>query len=381
MRVKAYMAAYYLAQAVYQSYMSLFYRARGLDAAGLGALYALAAAASIPGQLLFGAAADRARVPGRVLRALLLFSAALLLLQALRARRLRPVCPGGAVRLCLYAGAAHRRRPRPGTPCARRQALRPRAADGRAGLRGLGARLRLFARRLGAGRAGGARGGGADAVRAACLLPARRREAPARRSAPAAPAQGPEASAPAPLRPPRAGDDGLLLRLFPHALSANCPGRRARCWAGRTSSPRWRRVPFLLVGDRLFARWGAAGTVAVATLALGARWLLTGLGESVCALLAAQLLHGLGYIAISLSMALYIRRAVAREAQASGQALLNVFCYGLARVLGNCAGRRGGARLRRGGRLRRLRAVVLSVPGGLFPVWKEAFCNSRRDML
>ena len=38
MRVKAYMAAYFLAQAVYQSYISLFYRARGLDAAGLGAL-------------------------------------------------------------------------------------------------------------------------------------------------------------------------------------------------------------------------------------------------------------------------------------------------------------------------------------------------------
>ena len=47
MRVKAYMAAYYLAQAVYQSYMSLFYRAQGMDAARLGVLYALAAAASI----------------------------------------------------------------------------------------------------------------------------------------------------------------------------------------------------------------------------------------------------------------------------------------------------------------------------------------------
>ena len=46
MRVKAYMAAYFLAQAVYQSYISLFYRARGLDAAGLGALCALSAAAS-----------------------------------------------------------------------------------------------------------------------------------------------------------------------------------------------------------------------------------------------------------------------------------------------------------------------------------------------
>ena len=83
MRVKAYMAAYYLAHAVYQSYMSLFYRGRGLDAAQIGAVYALVAAASVPGQLLFGAAADRARRPGRVLRALLLVSAALLLLQTL----------------------------------------------------------------------------------------------------------------------------------------------------------------------------------------------------------------------------------------------------------------------------------------------------------
>ena len=46
MRVKAYMAAYYLAHAVYQSYMSLFYRGRGLDAAQIGAVYALVAAAS-----------------------------------------------------------------------------------------------------------------------------------------------------------------------------------------------------------------------------------------------------------------------------------------------------------------------------------------------
>ena len=79
MRAGAYMAAYFLAHAVYQSYMSLFYQSRGLDAAGIGAAYALMAAASIPGQLCFGALSDRARRPGRVLRMLLMASCALLL--------------------------------------------------------------------------------------------------------------------------------------------------------------------------------------------------------------------------------------------------------------------------------------------------------------
>ena len=150
-------------------------------------------------------------------------------------------------------------------------------------------------------------------------------------------------------------------------------------WANLVSA--LAEIPFLLVGDRLFARWDAAGTVAVATLALGARWLLTGLGGNVCVLLAAQLLHGLGYIAISLGMALYIRREVAKEAQASGQALLSVFCYGLARVLGAAL---GGAAARAFGEAGGFVACALLCFSSLaifFPMWKEAFCNSRRDML
>ncbi len=140
-------------------------------------------------------------------------------------------------------------------------------------------------------------------------------------------------------------------------------------------------VPFLLVGDRVFRRWGAAGTVAAATLALGARWLLTGLGESVWALFAAQLLHGLGYIAISLSMALFIQSAVAGEARASGQALLNVFCYGLARVLGSWLGGAAARAFGEAGGFIACALVCFASLAAFFPVWKEAFCNSRRDML
>ena len=108
---------------------------------------------------------------------------------------------------------------------------------------------------------------------------------------------------------------------------------------------------------------------------------MTGLGESVWALFVAQLLHGLGYIAISLSMALFIQSAVAREARASGQALLNVFCYGLARVLGSWLGGAAARAFGEEGGFIACALVCFASLAAFFPVWKEAFCNSRRDML
>ena len=380
MRVKAYMAAYYLAQAVYQSYMSLFYRARGLDAAGLGALYALAAAASIPGQLLFGAAADRARVPGRVLRALLLVSAALLLLQALARDAF------ALFAISMLFGFAYT----PVQPIGDALAL---------------ARLERESRPFGPARLMGALAFAASAFAFGFLLDASGREGLVALTAAALMLVallcsfllGGEKCPRGEVRPLRLLRDRKLLRLLLFVLPAQAtmgyfyaffPTRFLRLpgatgallgWANLVSA--LAEIPFLLVGDRLFARWGAAGTVAVATLALGARWLLTGLGGSVCALLAAQLLHGLGYIAISLGMALYIRREVGEGAQASGQALLNVFCYGLARILGNAlGGAAAGAFGEAGGFVACALLCFLSL-AAFFPVWKDAFCNSRRDML
>ncbi len=380
MRVKAYMAAYYLAQAVYQSYMSLFYRARGLDAAGLGALYALAAAASIPGQLLFGAAADRARVPGHVLRALLLVSAALLLLQALARDAF------ALFAISMLFGFAYT----PVQPIGDALAL---------------ARLEREGKPFGPARLMGALAFAASAFAFGFLLDASGREGLVALTAAALMLVallcsfllGGEKCPRGEVRPLRLLRDRKLLRLLLFVLPAQAtmgyfyaffPTRFLRLpgstgallgWANLVSA--LAEIPFLLVGDRLFARWGAAGTVAVATLALGARWLLTGLGGSVCALLAAQLLHGLGYIAISLGMALYIRREVGEGAQASGQALLNVFCYGLARILGNAlGGAAAGAFGEAGGFVACALLCFLSL-AAFFPVWKDAFCNSRRDML
>ena len=254
MRVKAYMAAYFLAQAVYQSYISLFYRARGLDAACLGALCALSAAASIPGQLLFGAAADRARVPGRVLRAPAAFGGSAARFADLRPQPLRPVCAGGPVRLCLYAGAAHRRRPRAGTPFARRQALRTRAADGRAGLRCLGARLRLFPRRLWAGElvALSAAALMLFALFASFLLGGEKR--PREKVRPLRLLKNRRLLCLLLFVLPAQATMGYFYAFFPTRF-LELPGATGALlgWANLISA--LAEVPFLLVGDRVFRRW------------------------------------------------------------------------------------------------------------------------------
>ena len=66
-------------------------------------------------------------------------------------------------------------------------------------------------------------------------------------------------------------------------------------------------------------------------------------------------------------MALYIRREVAKEAQASGQALLSVFCYGLARVLGAALGGAAARAFGEAGGFVACAAAVLFVPGDIFP--------------
>ena len=76
--------------------------------------------------------------------------------------------------------------------------------------------------------------------------------------------------------------------------------------------------------------------IAAALMAL--RWLLLGLSRSPVIALLSQLLHGGGFIVISVSMALWIRDHVPGELQASGQSLLNLVSFGLGRIGGNLLG-------------------------------------------
>lgn len=380
MRVKVYMAAYYLAHAVYQSYMSLFYRGRGLGSAQIGAVYALAAAASIPGQMLFGALADRARKPGRVLRALLLTSAALLLLQTL-SRDMFALFALAALFGFFYTGVQ---------PIGDALALE---------------RLRRENRPFGPARLMGALAFAASALAFGFFLDASGREglvaaASAALMLVALAASfllGGEKRAQSDVQPLRLLKNRDLVRLLAFILPAQAtmgyfyaffptrfmelPGASGTLlgWANFVAAAA--EIPFLLASDRLFRRLDAAGVAALSTLALGLRWLLAALAENAYALLASQALHGLGYIAISVSMALYIRREVPSKAQASGQALLNVVCYGLARVLGNALGGLAARAWGQAGGFLACAGLCFAALAAFFPLWRGAFCNSRSNML
>lgn len=97
-------------------------------------------------------------------------------------------------------------------------------------------------------------------------------------------------------------------------------------------------VPYLLLCDRIYRRFGAAKPMCVAAGVMALRWLLLGSAQSAVAALLTQLLHGGGFIVLSVSMAKYVADKVAPELRTSGQMLLNMVSFGAARVIGNLGG-------------------------------------------
>ena len=97
-------------------------------------------------------------------------------------------------------------------------------------------------------------------------------------------------------------------------------------------------APFLIVSDRLFDRFGAGRMMCLSAATLALRWLLLGLGGSVYVAMLSQVLHGWGFIVMTVCMAKYISRDVPEELQASGQMLLAIVSFGISRAFGNLAG-------------------------------------------
>ena len=97
-------------------------------------------------------------------------------------------------------------------------------------------------------------------------------------------------------------------------------------------------APYLLLSGRIYRRFGAARPMCAAALVLAARWLLLGLAPSAGVALLSQLLHGGGFIVMTVSMAHWIAEHASPELRASGQGLLNMVTFGAARILGNLGG-------------------------------------------
>jgi len=97
-------------------------------------------------------------------------------------------------------------------------------------------------------------------------------------------------------------------------------------------------VPYLLLCDKIFQRFGAARPMCLSAVILSVRWLLLGMGKTAPVAMSSQLLHGGGFIVMTVSMAKYISRNVDQNLQASGQMLLSMASFGIARVAGNLGG-------------------------------------------
>ena len=97
-------------------------------------------------------------------------------------------------------------------------------------------------------------------------------------------------------------------------------------------------IPYLLLSDKLYERLGAGKLMCISALVLTLRWIILAVTDNVTVTLMSQLLHGWGFIVMTVSMAKHISRTVPAELQASGQMLLAVVSYGLARAAGNLGG-------------------------------------------
>ena len=97
-------------------------------------------------------------------------------------------------------------------------------------------------------------------------------------------------------------------------------------------------VPFLLNADKLFDRLGAGKLMSISAAALTLRWILLASFPNIYVAAGSQILHGWGFIVMTVSMSKYMSATVPDELKASGQMLLSVVGFGIARVFGILGG-------------------------------------------
>ena len=335
-------AGYYGSNAIYQGYISLFYTQLGFTRMQLGMISAATAVSALMVQPLWGRLGDRSGSRRNLLALLCLLSAASLPLALLNGAFAFQM----AAAMLFYAFFC---------------ALLPLgdailletdgAAFGAYRLCG-GASFALMGALFGAARAGLGAGGVVWASGAALLLTAL-----AARQLPTAP--GRQQRKKACMRPLLQNRELVALLLFalplqmtmgffytfyaPHFQSLR-GGTDALLGLSYLISAAC-EAPYLLLSRRIYRRFGAQIPMAVAAALLGARWWLLSGAQHAGVALASQILHGGGFIVITVSMAYWIAEHVPEDLRTSGQGLLNMVTFGGARIAGNLLGGWWGQRL------------------------------------
>lgn len=97
-------------------------------------------------------------------------------------------------------------------------------------------------------------------------------------------------------------------------------------------------IPFLLYSGRIMKRIRVTHILLVAAIATALRWFAFSLTDNPYWVLPAQVLHGLIFIVLSVTMAMYINQEVPKELKASGQTLNALLTAGVARIAGSFFG-------------------------------------------
>ncbi|MCR4620973.1 MAG: MFS transporter [Clostridiales bacterium] len=97
-------------------------------------------------------------------------------------------------------------------------------------------------------------------------------------------------------------------------------------------------APFLIFSDRLIKKLGAGRLMCMAAAVMSVRWFIVAMANSPYVAMASQVLHGFGFIVITVSAAKYLQKVAGDGEKATAQLLLGVFGFGLARGIGYLAG-------------------------------------------
>lgn len=336
-RWTAFPLSYYSANAVWQGYMSLFYKNLGYSGGQIGLISALMALCALAVQPLWGRLSDQSAKPGRLLCVFSLFSA-LILPMALVSSGF-PLQIAFAVLFYAFYCALLPMGDAILLRSLNREKLHfgPYRLAGAAGFAATGAIFGWILPKTGVNSIIWCSAALLVLSAVSALLLPRSEKVPAEKIAFSKLFRNKDLMILLSFMLPVQMTMGYFYTFFSPYFSALHGGNSALLGLGYALAT-LSEVPYLLLCDKIFQRFGAAVPMLFSAAVLSVRWLLLGFGRTAAIALASQLLHGGGFIVMTVSMARYISRHVEKELQSSGQMLLSMASFGLARVAGNLGG-------------------------------------------
>ena len=129
---------------------------------------------------------------------------------------------------------------------------------------------------------------------------------------------------------------GYFYAFFSPLLRDDLGGGKLVGWAYFISA--CSETPFLLMSDKLFKKHGAGRLMCVSALFMTVRWFIVATTKNPYVAMCSQLLHSFGFIVIVVTVSKYVQAVVPEEKRASGQLLISVFGFGVARAAGYFGG-------------------------------------------